>query len=60
MGGLDDGLANESYVDWWESEPNIGRVTGVSKDRAAQLRCLGNGQVPLQAAVAYQMLERLF
>ena len=57
---LDDGMATEFLQSWWEVEPNVGRVTDVTKDRAAQLKCLGNGQVPLQAAVAFSMLMELF
>ena len=60
VGILDDGLAFESHVDWWEAESNVGRVTLDNKDRAAQLKALGNGQVPLQMAVAYSILEELF
>jgi len=41
---------------WWEIEPNIGRVTNETKDRANMLKGLGNAQVPLQAAVAWRLL----
>ena len=60
MGSLDDGMAVESHVDWWEDEPYVGRVTLDNKDRVAQLKALGNGQVPLQMAVAYSILEEIF
>ncbi len=60
VGCLGDGVAFESHVDWWETEPDVGRVTFDNKDRASQLKALGNGQVPLQMAVAYSILEELF
>jgi hypothetical protein len=60
MGGMDNGMAVESYVDWWSVEPDVGRTTLDNKDRASQLKALGNGQVPLQMAVAYSILEELF
>ncbi len=45
---------------WWEVEPEIGRVATDVKERVNKLKGLGNAQVPLQAAVAYKMLERLY
>jgi len=41
---------------WNETEAEVGRVTDERKDRAARLKALGNGQVPLQAAVAFTYL----
>ncbi len=41
---------------WWYAEPDVGRVaTGVTK-RVDRLKALGNGQVPLQAALAWRIL----
>ncbi|HET8686452.1 MAG TPA: hypothetical protein VFM18_07285, partial [Methanosarcina sp.] len=45
---------------WWESEPNVGRVANGVADRMGKLKALGNGQVPLQAAVSYSILKELF
>ena len=45
------------FVGWWQQEPNVGRVTNVSKDRVAQLKGLGNAQVPIQAATAFRLLS---
>lgn len=45
---------------WWQSEPNVGRVADGVADRVGKLKALGNGQVPLQAAVAYSILSELF
>ena len=58
--GVDDVLAFGMDANWYAEEPNVGRVTSVNKDRASQLKALGNGQVPLQMAVAYSILEELF
>jgi hypothetical protein len=46
----------DAFVGWWQVEPNVGRVTDITKNRAARLKALGNGQVPLQAALAWRIL----
>lgn len=46
-----------SLDDWWATEPNIPRVASVVKNRVGRLKALGNGQVPLQAATAFRLLE---
>mgnify|MGYP001578629565 CR=1 FL=1 len=43
-------------ISWWEIEPNVGRVTDIKKDRVDRLKALGNGQVPIQAALAWRIL----
>lgn len=43
---------------WWGSEPRVGRVADGVAARVDRLRALGNGQVPLVAAVAFKVLER--
>jgi len=42
---------------WWDTEPNIGRVANGVEHRVHRLKGLGNAQVPLQAAVAYRLLN---
>ena len=42
---------------WWELEPDVGRVAHGVAARVERLKALGNGQVPIQAALAWQMLE---
>ncbi len=42
--------------DWWAVEPPLGRVVDGLPDRVGQLKALGNGQVPLVAAVAWGLL----
>jgi DNA (cytosine-5)-methyltransferase 1 len=42
---------------WWEVESNVGRVAHGVADWAHRLKSLGNGQVPLQAALAWRLLS---
>ena len=45
---------------WWKSEPNVGRVAHGVAARVDRLRCIGNGQVPAVAALAWKtLIERL-
>jgi len=45
---------------WWKSEPNVGRVADGVAARVDRLRCIGNGQVPAVASLAWQtLIERL-
>lgn len=41
----------QRHVDgqWWETEPNVGRVANGISNRVDRLRCLGNAVVPQQA-----------
>lgn len=57
MGSLANGLAAESFRDWYSEEPNIGRTAPKRIRHTANLKMLGNGQVPLQCALAWQILE---
>jgi DNA (cytosine-5)-methyltransferase 1 len=41
---------------WWDSEPDVGRVANGVASRVDKLKCLGNGQVPSVAALAWQIL----
>lgn len=43
---------------WWESEPDVGRVVTRCPARVDRLKALGNGQVPLQMARAFQILSK--
>lgn len=61
LGGMADGVAAElDAPTWWQVEPDIGRATTDSTGRIAGLKMLGNGQVPLQMAVAFSILDKLF
>lgn len=46
---------------WWKTEPGMGRVVdglaaGAHGHWPSRIKCLGNGQVPLAAAVAWRLL----
>ena len=41
---------------WWRTEPDVGRVAHGVASRVDRLKALGNGQVPLQAALAWRIL----
>jgi len=42
--------------DWWATEPNVGRVAHGVAARVDRLQCIGNGQVPAVAALAWRLL----
>ena len=42
---------------WWSAEPDVGRVVNGLASRVDRIKALGNGQVPLQAAVAWMILR---
>lgn len=50
----------ENRKGWWESEPGLDRVVNGVANRVDRLKAIGNGQVPLQAAVAYSILRETF
>lgn len=41
---------------WWEACPDLPGVANGLANQSHRLKAIGNGQVPLQAAVAYKML----
>jgi DNA (cytosine-5)-methyltransferase 1 len=43
--------------DFWEIEPNVGRVADGVAARVDRLKAIGNGQVPLCAATAWRLLN---
>jgi DNA (cytosine-5)-methyltransferase 1 len=55
-----DGKATEPWdgcrPDFWGAEPDVGRVAHGVASRVDRLKALGNGQVPLQAALAWRIL----
>ncbi len=42
---------------WWETEPDVGRVANGVAARVDRLKAIGNGQVPLCAATAWNLLN---
>lgn len=54
VGSFGDGIK------WWATEPDVGRVADGVAFRVDRLKAIGNGQVPLCAATAFELLrERL-
>ena len=52
--------ASIGSAQWWEIEPPLDRVADGMADRVDRLKAIGNGQVPLCAATAWNILnERL-
>ena len=48
------GIGNRN---WWAIEPNVGRVVDGVAARVDRLKAIGNGQVPLCAATAWELLK---
>jgi|HubBroStandDraft_3_1064219.scaffolds.fasta_scaffold312001_1 DNA (cytosine-5)-methyltransferase 1 len=48
--------SNPFRIDWWKSEPNVGRVAHGVPLRVDRLRGLGNAVVPAQAREAFERL----
>lgn len=49
-----------SDCSWWSTEPDVGRVVDGMANRANRLKAIGNGQVPIVAATAFNILmERI-
>ena len=44
--------------EWWSVEPNVGRVAHGLASRLDRLKAIGNGQVPLCAATAFELLRK--
>lgn len=44
--------------EWWSTEPDVGRVAHGVAARVDRLRCIGNGQVPAVARIAWNLLTR--
>jgi DNA (cytosine-5)-methyltransferase 1 len=42
---------------WWKFEPDVGRVAHGVAARVDRLKCIGNGQVPAVAALAWKTLS---
>lgn len=55
----DNDRGSQSYGrrEWWQVEPNVGRVADGVAARVDRLKAIGNGQVPLCAATAWRILS---
>ena len=53
------GSQTDGGREWWEVEPNVGRVVDGLASRVDRLKAVGNGQVPLCAATAWRLLSEL-
>jgi len=49
--------ASIGSAQWWETEPNVGRVADGVAARVDRRKAIGNGQVPLCAATAWRILN---
>jgi len=49
--------AQSERPDWWATEPDVGRVAHGVAARVDRLRCIGNGQVPAVAQLAWNLLR---
>jgi len=49
--------ARNSSDSWWETCPDLPRVANGLADQSHRLKAIGNGQVPLQAALAWKILN---
>ena len=50
------GGAGSITREWWATEPDLGRVAHGVAARVDRLRCIGNGQVPAVARLAWSLL----
>ena len=55
--GREDG-EETCHAGWWATEPQLGRVAHGVAHRVDRLRCIGNGQVPAVAALAWKLLNQ--
>ena len=49
--------ASIGSAQWWKIEPPVDRVADGMADRVDRLKAIGNGQVPLCAATAWELLK---
>lgn len=56
-GCISDTAGVELGMQWWETEPNVGRVADGVPHRVERLRCLGNAVVPQQAYPIFKAIS---
>jgi DNA (cytosine-5)-methyltransferase 1 len=70
QGKFEQSINSKTYGDWkasqstnvcesdfWATEPDVGRVVNGMASRVDRIKALGNGQVPLCAAIAWRILK---
>jgi len=57
QGCIEEQRRRSSDCSWWDAEPDVGRVVDGCTSRVDRLRCLGNGQVPAVARLAFEILS---
>jgi len=55
--GLCNGTESGREFDGWTTEPNVGRVANGVAARVDRIKAIGNGQVSLVAATAFELLR---
>ena len=56
---INRGSQSNGRREWWQAEPDVGRVANGVACRVDRLKAIGNGQVPLCAATAWRILSEL-
>jgi DNA (cytosine-5)-methyltransferase 1 len=56
--GIQEARSSIGSSSWWEVEPNVDRVANGVAARVDRLKAIGNGQVPLCAATAWNLLRK--
>lgn len=46
-------------IEWWQTEPRVGRVVARIPNRVDRLRCLGNAVVPYQALPIFEAIAKI-
>lgn len=46
-------------IEWWQTEPRVGRVVARISNRVDRLRCLGNAVVPYQALPIFEAIRKI-
>ena len=57
--GIQQKNSGDSSYSWWDAAPDLPRVANGVAHTMDRLKAIGNGQVPLQAAVAWKILEEI-
>ena len=50
--------SGDRQSNWWQAEPAVGRVVDGMAHRMDRLKCIGNGQVPHVAELAWKLLTK--